>query len=53
MSRNINVMSFQALPGEGKFSGNREVSKEAKERINRFLGRSLGKSAINAANVSH
>ncbi len=49
MSRNINVMSFQALPGEGQYSGDGEVSKEAKERINRFFGR----SAINAANVSH
>lgn len=49
MSRNINVMSFQALPGEGKYSGKGEISKEAKERINRFFGR----SAINAVDVIH
>ena len=40
MSRNSNIMSFQALPGEGQFTGsNGEISAEAKERITRFMGR--------------
>ena len=40
MSRNSNVMSFQALPGEGQYTGSKgEISAEAKERIKRFMGR--------------